>query len=136
MHKQGVRGIAQDLIRFYFDIRYHFISINNKHSAQENSNIETIQGSNLGSLLFILYVNDINNLFNEDVKISMYADDTVITIHNDSFEMLHLKAINILNKLVDWCNFNKLDINTYKTKYIIFSTANHPPMKLLLKDYY
>ena len=76
------------------------------------------QGSILGPLLFILYINDISNLFinSIDTKLILYADDTSITINNAN----NSKINENLKILSNWFINNKLQLNISKTKVMYF----------------
>ena len=81
------------------------------------------QGSVLGPLLFLLYINDLSNCLTE-VEISQYADDTVISA-SDSNQLLIRDTLTInLENLSQWCEQNKLTINVDKTKSMYFGTRN------------
>ena len=84
------------------------------------------QGSILGPLFFIIYVNDLLHLFNEnDPKITMYADDTVVYISDKNSDLACYALEHGLAKLSKWCAQNKLSINVKKTKLLIVD-----PLKL------
>ena len=66
------------------------------------------QGSILGPLFFILYVNDVISIFKEnDPRIMLYADDTVIYFSHSSVQELQYQLERGMNKLFTWCNINK-----------------------------
>jgi len=79
------------------------------------------QGSCLGPLLYNIYANDLNNLF-PDCEIIMYADDLVIHKSGADLELLSAFINLCLLKLDDWCKFNKLTLNSNKTKWMLFTT--------------
>ena len=83
------------------------------------------QGSILGPLYFIIYVNDLLQLFNEDdPKITLYADDTVIYVSAPDAQTACDKLENGLTKLYNWCIMNKLSINVKKTKLLLVDPLN------------
>ena len=77
------------------------------------------QGSILGPLLFILYVNDICNV-SEQLKLILFADDTSVFMSNTDINVLQQKFTTELNKLVNWLGINRLVLNIKK----IFSNKN------------
>jgi Reverse transcriptase (RNA-dependent DNA polymerase) len=83
------------------------------------------QGSILGPLLFLIYINDIVNC-SKILKFILFADDTnLFHSHKDAFELM--KSINIeLSKLSDWFRANKLSLNVKKTNYILFGKKRLP----------
>ena len=72
---------------------------------------------------FLIYINDITTFF-QDVKIYQYADDTVLSISAENPVLSNEVISKSLLDLELWCNFNKLTINTKKTKVMYFGTTN------------
>ena len=79
------------------------------------------QGSILGPLLFILYINDIANVSNI-FKINLFADDTSLFHTHDNFESLIKETNQELTRISTWLTTNKLVLNISKTNYIIFTS--------------
>ena len=80
------------------------------------------QGSNLGPLLFLIYVNDFKNCLNDSDSL-MFADDTSIFVQNNDIKKL-FDAVNKELQLVDqWLIANRLSVNVSKIKYVLFRTA-------------
>ena len=79
-----------------------------------------IQGSNLGPLMYILYADDLNKIFDDSVQLVTFADDTVIYIKGESTHELQDKINQIVEKLIDWCNNNKLCVNFEKNESYVF----------------
>ena len=77
------------------------------------------QGSILGPLLFLVYINDIcKNL--QHTKVRLYADDTVIYNSCDQIIQTGIHLQSSLDHLYNWCNRNKLTVNINKTKIMTF----------------
>lgn len=75
------------------------------------------QGSKLGPLLFIVYVNDIINI---EVQLVMYADDTNVFYSCDNLIKLHSMVNVYLEQLSNWSLDTKLQLNAKKATYMIF----------------
>ena len=76
------------------------------------------QGSILGPLLFLLYINNIENSI-DILSFVLYAEDTNAFHSHSSLNTLNTVMQNEINKIVNWLNANKLSINLSKTKYIV-----------------
>ena len=82
----------------------------------------TAQGSILGQLIVILYVNDIFELMEKDNSIFMYADNTLLISKADNINEVMSKAQKALQSMSNWCHANKLSINLAKTKFMVINT--------------
>ena len=115
----GVTEIAHKWITDYFTNRKQFVLVNESKSCLHNQICGVPQGSILGPLFFILYINDLPNCSNTLCSI-LFADDTSLFIEHKDPNIL----INQLNcesqNVSDWLRANKLSINVSKTKLIIF----------------
>ena len=80
------------------------------------------QGSNLGPLLFLIYVNDFKNCLN-DCNSLMFADDTSIFLQNNDIKKLFDAGNKELQLVDQWLIANRLSVNVSKTKYVLFRTA-------------
>ena len=79
------------------------------------------QGSILGPLLFILYINDLYTFLN-DASVSLYADDTALYTSASTQIEIKLTLQIELTVVCEWLKANKLTLNANKTKYVIFGT--------------
>lgn len=79
------------------------------------------QGSILGPLLFLIYINDLPNCLSSTQCI-LYADDTTIfTYHNNISSLVNILSTDLEN-IFRWCNTNLLSINATKTKFVVVSS--------------
>ena len=134
LYHYGIRGPAHELIESYLSSRNQFVSINNSKSSVNSINIGVPQGSILGPLLFLIYINDLQNaIFNP----RLFADDTCLIISDPSLENLEFQCNSELRKLHNWCNCNKLQINPQKSAVILIPPKvndNNCDFKLLYND--
>ena len=115
----GIRGLALDWIKNYFSNRTQYVEFNGKSSVRSKISCGVPQGSILGPLFFLIYINDINNV-SAALNLILFADDTsVFMSHKDLDYLAHTLNLE-LNKLSIWFKANKLSLNLKKTKYIVF----------------
>ena len=127
-----IRGMAYQWLKSYLYNRKQFVSINGKNSKINPFKYGVPQGSILGPLLFIIYINDIPNI-QQATKFILYADDANIIIHGKTMHKIEMK-FNILSKnLVNWVSANGLSLNVRKTNYMIFTNMRRNPDNLNLK---
>ena len=80
------------------------------------------QGSILGPILFLLYINDIEYC-SKLISFILFADDTTIFHSNSCLKTLNTIIQTELNKVEEWLNVNKLSLNIRKTKFILFRSS-------------
>lgn len=114
----GIRGTPNNLIRSYLTGRTQFVYVNGTISSQRGLTVGVPQGSNLGPLLFLLYVNDLPNL-NLHGKPRLFADDTSLSYKNTNPNDIVRHMKEDLMKLQDYFNESLLSLNLSKTKYMI-----------------
>ena len=120
----GVRGLALKWIGSYLSGRKQFVSVNGSNSNTRDIKYGVPQGSILGPLLFIIYINDIPEIA-RFAKFILYADDANIILTADTIEMIHSQLSKLIACLVTWVSANGLALNLKKTKYMIFSRTRH-----------
>jgi hypothetical protein len=101
-------------------------------SAWENITDGVPQGSVLGPLLFLIYINDLRKTVNDKTVPILFADDTCIVVkspNSKDFQTNMVTAFNCVNK---WFKVNLLPINVDKNRYIQFKTKNKPTIDISL----
>ena len=126
LHYYGVRGLAYDWFKDYLSNREQYVSINSTDSNSQKLTCGVPQGSILGPLLFLIYINDLAYASPSAITI-LFADDTNAIYKHKSYVQLNKMINEDLNILSDWFLANKLHLNESKTKYIIFHTPHNKP---------
>ena len=104
----------------FINERKYFVSVNGLKSDISTVNIGVPQGSTLGPLLFLLYVNDMKNI-SRKIKLILFADDTTLLFRSSNIEHLNNTLETEANKVVNWLSANKLIINLTKTNTMLFT---------------
>ena len=115
----GFRGHVNKFIKSYLSDRQQYTVINGSKSDIEFISTGVPQGSVLGPLFFLLYINDIINCLSHS-KTTLFADDTSLLLHDKNIKSLKNKAEFDLKNTYDWLLANKLSLSWDKTNFIIF----------------
>ena len=129
LNHYGVSNIELTFFRNYLSNRKQFVQMGDTKSSFEYIKTGVPQGSILGPLLFILYINELSSV-STFFKTVTYADDTTLMTSLNSDEIKNINEIsNIisleLNKIIVWLELNRLSLNVSKSKFMIF----HMPQK-------
>ena len=120
LKKYGVSGKSYEIIHSYLKERKQTVDIRGTQAEFKNVDIGVPQGSILGPLLFIIYINDLVNI-DGSCEYFMYADDTAIFFkHRDTY-VLQTMINTALPKISSWLQSNFLTLNIAKTIYQIYS---------------
>lgn len=117
----GLKKCALGLIKDFLSNRNHQTKIQNKLSTKRVSNWGVPQGSVLGPLLFVIYVNDLHEGLKNSF-VNLFADDTLISVSDTNFERIIVTLNNELKILYDWLCQNKLKLNNTKTKCMVIGS--------------
>ena len=121
--------LIHDWLQSYLYNRRQFVSFNSHCSDMNTITCGVPQGSILGPLLFLLYVNDIVEVSSVLIPI-LYADDTSLFLIGKNNNVLIHNMNNKLIKIVQWLNCNKLSLNIKKSQYIVFRSIKNSPDKM------
>jgi hypothetical protein len=119
----GISGTALKILESYLKNRSQIVKIGQYKSNPQNITFGIPQGSILGSLFFIIYVNNLDNL-GLSGHLTLYADDTCLFYSGYSIHDIIVEAQKDLDKLNSWFLHNLLTINVKKTSFIIFKPKN------------
>lgn len=119
LYKYGIRGVAHQWVTSYLKNRSQFVEIDNIKSNNCNITCGVPQGSVLGPILFLLYVNDIVSV-SQLLRCILLADDTTLFYSGKNIKDVLQIVENEFQKIMKWFNANRLSLNISKTKCMIF----------------
>jgi hypothetical protein len=122
LSKYGIKGVALEWFKSYLSDRSQCVDINGSISEFKRILMSVLQGSSLGPILFLVFINDIYYCTN--LNMFLFADDTNALAKGDNLMNL-IDHVNLeLKKIALWFKANKLVVNSSKTKYMIFRAKN------------
>ena len=122
LYHYGIRGKALEWFRSYLSNRQQFVSLNNRDSVMQNISCGVPQGSLLGPLLFIIYINDFYKS-SEKLSFILFADDSNLFFSHPDPNFLLETVNDELKHVTQWIRANKLSLNLQKTKVMLFSNS-------------
>ena len=121
LNNYGFRGICLDWLASYLRNRKQFVTYDYFNSALGNISCGVPQGSILGPLLFLVYINDLKYVSDKLFSI-LYADDTNLLIQGKDINKLISIMNEELHKILKWLNINRLSLNINKTHFMVFKS--------------
>ena len=115
----GVRGHAIKWFTSYLTERKQYTTVNNTNSQIKDVSYGVPQGSVLGPLLFLIYINDLNSVITFSY-IRHFADDTNILYRHKSLRKINQRINFDLKNIAEWLRANRIALNTNKTEIVLF----------------
>ena len=122
MEYYGIRGVALGLFKDYLQNRPQIVKVGGEISNQLTIKCGVPQGSVLGPLLFLIYINDIFKS-SDILQFHLFADDTSIFYSHKNLKNVEITLNNELTKISEWLIANKLTLNVSESNFVTF----HPP---------
>ena len=130
LENYGIRGPALTILKSYLANRQQFVKIGVHNSELQQVSLGVPQGSVLGPLLFLVYINDLQNV--STGTINMFADDTCIFTSGKDYRKLKDETEKSLSLVSQWFQANNMMINENKTIYLVF--RGKKPVPDILKN--
>ena len=130
MTHYGIRGQAVDWFRSFLSQRVQYTSVSGFDSEPNLVTHDVPQGSVLGPLLFIIFINDLHKSV-KHIQILHFADDTNLKYSNKSMKKINKHINHYLSLVVQWLRSNKISLNADKTEIIIFRSKRKQITKYL-----
>ena len=119
----GIRGKAFDILQSFLTIRYQIVKILQCKSSDLKVSCGVLQGSSLGPILFLMYVNNLP--LATQFQTTLFADDTFLLLSDSSILNLERQVNEQLESINKWFRMNKLSLNYSETNYMIFNKHPH-----------
>ena len=126
LNHYGVRGKAYDWFHSYLSNREQFVCINGHNSDSLSITCGVPQGSILGPLLLLLYINDLPNT-SKLFSFHLFADDTNIYCSHKNLNDLELILNQELHAVAEWIKSNRLALSILKTNFVLFHSKRLKP---------
>ena len=117
----GIRGVPKMWLESFLIGRHQFTHIKDRSSSKLPITHRVPQGSVLGPLLFLLYINDLHKAIQHS-SVHHFADDTNLLYTNNSLKKINKHINHDIKHLCQWLRSNKISLNASKTEIIIFKT--------------
>ena len=130
----GITGIEREWFKNYLTGRQQCVDLEGNQSSWIDVKLGVPQGSILGPILFLIYVNDINNCTNH-AEFTKFADDTTLMTSGKTLQEATEKMNLALADVNLWFQRNKLNLNPSKTRYMLSLIHISEPTRLGMISY-
>ena len=124
--KLGLHDTVLNWLMSYLTSRTQYTKIGSTYSAPAPVTFGVPQGSVLGPLLFIIYINDVVERMGE-CKFSLYADDLVVYSSANKVDLIQARLQNTMHNIGRWCLDKRLTVNVDKTKVVWYGSTKKLP---------
>jgi len=126
----SIEGKFETLIESYLTCRYQKVILNNKANINSSSKWELIkngvpEGSILGPLFFLLYINDLSKIITKNNSMVLFADNTSLLINDSNDFDFNINVNQFFRYIIPWFNSNLLILNFNKIHYVEFRMKNY-----------
>ena len=122
LEQYGIRGKASELVSSYLENRTQIVKVDNKYSKPSAINSGVVQGSCLGPLLFLIFINGIGKVKTHG-KLFLFADDAaLISIHENAEEIQSTLKLD-MKPIINFFDNRKMILNGKKTKFMILTSS-------------
>lgn len=126
MECYGIRGVVKQWFTSYLTERKQAVKMDGEISHYKQIVCGVPQGSVLGPLLFLIFINDLKVTADyESCKYFLFADDTTVLVRSPDISSLVHKVNNQLSTMAQWFQVNRLSVNLNKTMYMFFTLHKH-----------
>ena len=119
LYASGVRGPILDWLISFVTGRGMRVAMSGAVSGVSGVDLGVAQGSLIGPILFLLFINDLPE-FMTDIHVVMYVDDTSIAVAASDADAVSLKVRQVVGMFNEWCKRNRIMLNMEKTVYVNF----------------
>ena len=129
----GIRGTSNCWFKSYLSARRQRVKYKDCFSENQNISCGVPQGSILGPLLFLIYINDMNTAIKNSTTFH-FADDTYLKYSSSCENNIRNKINEDLSLIFEWLCANRLSLNVAKTEFIIFKPTRKNLKKRVTRD--